>query len=180
MKRSENKSHLDEDDINDDESYGYDDAEDAVSDIQVFAPGTLTAGEHWGAVYDLSGRKRMGVGIVADGPGQPVVLVTSDSSAVSKKPPRKRQFIGRPRRTWRSSAVEDDEGPPEEPCYIGKREPLLNKEAYHSFDVTICFEGSLTPDSADLENEDAPEAQESPSRPFDSTQLSFALANLLT
>ncbi|KAI0089713.1 hypothetical protein BDY19DRAFT_82367 [Irpex rosettiformis] len=184
--RQKNDDFDDDYNYRDDERYTEDGGDD---DIHITIPGALPVGEQFGAVYDLTGRRRIGVGIVADGPSQQIVLVSTTATTVrrdaqptiKKKPlktPRKRQFIGQPKSTWRVVDDADAGDPPVGRAYIGKRGPLFNGAAYKSFDAIMCFEGPLTPDFD--EGEDASvNLEDSPSKTLDSALLSFALANLL-
>ncbi|KAI0083425.1 hypothetical protein BDY19DRAFT_998574 [Irpex rosettiformis] len=184
---------LKNDDFDDDYNYGDDKKyteEGGDDDIHITVPGALPVGEQFGAVYDLTGRRRIGVGIIADGPSQQIVLVSTtattvkgnpQSTAVKKKAlkkPRKCQFIGQPKTTWRVVDDADAGGPLVGRAYVGKRGPLFNGAAYKRFDAIMCFEGLLTPDFD--EGEDASmNLEDLPSKTLDSPSLSFALANLL-
>lgn len=176
--RTKKKAKRRDDDERDDSDYGY--TEDGYSDVQIPVPAALPVGQTFGAVYDLTGRKRIGVGIVADGPSQKIVLVSNDPQPSAKKAVRKRQFIGQPRPKWHSTVAEKPADPPLGRAYVGKRGPLFNVAAYKSFDALTSFEGPLTPPSLDAEEGDETNANlDSPSKPLDAAQLSFTLADLL-
>jgi hypothetical protein len=160
---------------------GIENRHDSVSlDVQVLQPSAFITGEHWGAVYDLSGRKRIGDGIVTDGASQRIVVLPDAGLAPREKPTKKRTFIGQPQPTWQSAALGEVEESPTGHAYIGKKEPLFNSALYQSFEAIICFEGPLTPPSSESVNgEDGAADQECSSRPLDQATLVFTLASLL-
>ncbi|KAI0344365.1 hypothetical protein BDW22DRAFT_1419339 [Trametopsis cervina] len=151
------------------------------SEEPVIIPQPMAAGQIWGTVYALSGREPMGVGVVADSNTQGIVLTTGSRPRPKSKSAwkRVRTFIGQSRATWTTTEVSDEENAPAGRVYIGKRGPLFD-QSYRSFDQLICFDGSLTPPSNREDDEEDGPNLESPARPLDTAQLSFALANLLS
>ena len=80
-KRTHSNSNSDFDyEDNEEGDIAYTEDGDGDSDIHISVPSALPVGGHFGAVYDLTGRKRIGVGIVADASSQRIVLVPNSDA----------------------------------------------------------------------------------------------------
>ncbi|KAI0692339.1 hypothetical protein BC835DRAFT_1357787 [Cytidiella melzeri] len=126
---------------------------DVQLDTQDIVPASFAVGEHWGAVYDLSGRKRLGVGIVVDALSQGIVLKTTESDSISNSQARKHTCVGEPPPTMQSKVVEDAEHRSPGRVYVGEGEFLVGNTRYRSLDAYMCIEGALTPIPSDGEDE---------------------------